>query len=77
MSGGPACNCGERAKPIADRAWVVWQYRVACSAFNGYRAESSNYSGVVCWSCKRVWRTAARYVDRLPTGKLEDAFKKG
>lgn len=65
MSGGYACNCSEREKPVKDREWVVFIRRANRSAFNGYRRTPSDYSGVFCKSCGAVWRTNARYVDEL------------
>jgi hypothetical protein len=38
------------------------------SAFNGYRRTPSDYSGLVCRSCGRVWRTKADYVSLVKDG---------
>lgn len=65
MSGGPACGCPERRKPLEDRAWRIRQYRHNNSAFNGYRHTSSDYSAMACEACRANWRTKAGYVDRL------------
>lgn len=65
MSGGPACSCEERQKPIKERRWVVTQRCCNHSAFSGGRPVPSDYSEVWCLSCQRAWRTTARYVDDL------------
>lgn len=65
MSGGAACRCPEREKPVSERAWVVTKYKYNESAFNGYHITSSDYSTVRCDECHRSWRTAAAYVEEL------------
>lgn len=56
MSGGQVCKCRPR------RLWII-QYQCNHSAFNGYRWTPSDYSTVICRTCKTVWRTKAAYVD--------------
>ncbi len=65
MSQGVACKCPERAKPTADRAWSVVQYKCNHSAFSGYHETDSDYSAVQCSKCDASWRTKAKYVERL------------
>ena len=48
-------------------SWAVVQYRGNASAFNGYRWQPSDYSGIRCNACGRYWRTRAAYVDDLPS----------
>jgi hypothetical protein len=72
MSGGEACKCGERKKPLHERRWRVLQRKYAYSAFNGYRYTPSDYSCVHCRECGRKWRTKAAYVDDLRDGKDTD-----
>lgn len=62
MSGGRRCACGlEHA--------VVSQRNCNHSAFNGGRHAFSEYSAIACTQCGWVWRTKARYVERLPDGE--------
>lgn len=65
MSGGTACKCEEASKPIAERKWRVHTYRTNYSAFNGYKATRSDYSGLECDRCGMSWRTKAAYVEQL------------
>ena len=60
-----SCKCEERKKPIQDRAWVVLAYKSRCSAFDGYRTMSSDWSEVGCLRCRARGRTKARYVGKL------------
>ena len=69
MSGGPACHCDERKKPIKERKWAIWQYKHNRSAFNGYHKTSSDYSQLFCASCQMTWRTKADYVMLLKFGE--------
>lgn len=62
MSGGTVCKCPESKKPIAERAWVVYQRNQRCSAFDGYRVMYSEWSAVGCNKCSACWRTKAPYV---------------
>lgn len=68
MSGGNACQCAEREKPLRERAWVVLQRWCNHSAFNGYRYTPSEWSALMCRECHASWRTKAKYVDELPDG---------
>lgn len=56
-----SCTCSGKT---ADRRknWRVRFRNVNYSAFNGYHATISDYSGLVCQLCERVWRTKAAYV---------------
>jgi hypothetical protein len=63
---GNVCTCPESRKPPAERRWEVTQRRCNHSAFAGYRRTPSRFSAVRCAGCRRIWRTAARYVDLLP-----------
>jgi hypothetical protein len=65
MSGGYACHCEERDKPIAERAWFVTQRRCNHSAFSGYHYTPSAWSTIRCPVCRTVWRTKASYVNQL------------
>lgn len=65
MSGGKACACPEKKKPMDQRVWHVLQWRSNHSAFNGYHHTPSNYSSVQCAACGAVWRTNAPYQDVL------------
>lgn len=69
MSQGIACRCGEHKKPVKERRWVVLQRNQRCSAFDGYRVMSSDYSCVQCHICGTCWRTKADFVNTLPNGK--------
>lgn len=48
-----------------ESEWLVVDYMVNRSAFNGYRQTPSAYSAVRCLRCGSVWRTKAAYVSRL------------
>jgi hypothetical protein len=65
MSGGDACDCPERKKPVRERNWVVRDWRCNHSAFSGYKWTPSDYSAVECLKCGKWWRTKAKYVDLL------------
>ena len=68
------CKCDERKKPVAERNWLIWQYRCHHSAFNGYHRTPSEYSTVSCEApgCNAVGRTKAAYVDELyALGKIK------
>lgn len=73
MSGGAACQCSEKAEPIAaapgsnrpGRLWRVIQRLCNHSAFNGYHRTFSLYSSLICLRCGAVWRTKAGYVAQL------------
>jgi len=60
-----SCKCAERKKPVAKRAWRVMQRKCNHSAFNGYHWTPSDWSHVVCLSCRASGRTKAKYVDEL------------
>lgn len=60
-----SCHCPERKKPIEQRNWFVWQYKMRCSAFDGYHPMTSDYSTVYCRSCQALGRTKAAFVDEL------------
>lgn len=75
MSGGTACRCPERKKPVKDRNWVITQYRCNHSAFNGYHYTPSDYSTIHCLGdrCPGCWRTKANYVFELArAGKVRE-----
>jgi hypothetical protein len=67
MSGGTAC----REPRLHREKWYVPAGRrnVNVSAFSGYRTRWSDYSDVICEVCPALWRSKARYVDDLPTGR--------
>lgn len=69
MSGGKACDCGEAAKPVEERAWLVSQRHCNHSAFNGGRRTWSAWSAVHCLECRAYWRTRAHYVGALADGR--------
>lgn len=83
MSGGQACQCGEKREPIKTEAgsnrpgrmWRVWNYRCNYSAFNGYHRTPSDYSLIGCLACGAMWRTKAPYVDSLPQITEEERSK--
>ena len=66
------CHCPERRKPIAERNWGVVQRNSRCSAFDGYHVRNSDYSSVVCLSCRATGRTKAAFVNQLPDITLKD-----
>lgn len=70
MSGGTSCKCEESKKPVAERAWFVYQRKCNYSAFSGYAYTPSAYSGIKCPKCRAIWRTTAGYVDQLKDGSL-------
>lgn len=75
MSGGDACQCPERKKPVKERNWVVRQYMCNHSAFNGYHYTPSDWSSINCRECRHVWRTKAAYVfqlEHVPYGEDPD-----
>lgn len=59
------CRCEESRKPVTERAWRVIDRYVSHSAFNGRQQAASSSSKVRCLSCHDVWRTSAKYVDKL------------
>ena len=71
MSGGTACHCDEREKPVRERNWRVVQRCCNHSAFNGYHYTPSEWSAIFCRSCRALWRTKADYVCLLPDGRIE------
>lgn len=70
MSSGIACNCGEKRKPVKQRAWIVFARKHNHSAFNGYHYTPSDYSAVRCLNCHAHWRTKAAYVEDLEDGTI-------
>lgn len=60
------CHCAERAKPVHERAWVVFQRGCHRSAFAGYHLTRSRWSTVTCLKCCACGRTKASYVALLP-----------
>ncbi len=71
MSGGPACSCPERKKPVRERNWMVTQRHYNTSAFNGYSETPSRYSTVWCLSCRIHWRSKANYVNHTPNAPAD------
>lgn len=69
---GFGCHCLERAKPVAERNWIVTQRHVSYSAFNGYHAKYSDWSTVRCLSCGGHGRTKAKFVDKVRDGVWRD-----
>lgn len=61
MSGGNKCKCNHRK-------WEVLHYKHNHSAFEQpkYAEHYSEYSTIICKNCGSVWRTKAKYVDKLP-----------
>lgn len=74
MSGGEACKCPERQKPIRERLWECWDYKCNHSAFNGYHWTPSDYSAVFCTVCEKLWRTKAGWASEIHQGR--DSAKK-
>jgi hypothetical protein len=72
MSVSFSCHCPERRKPIAERNWGVYQRYCNFSAFSGYHQTPSDYSGVVCLSCRATGRTKAAFVSALPDITMKD-----
>ena len=68
MSGGTACHCAERKKPVAERLWECRQYKSNHSAFNGYHFTSSDWSSVHCAVCGALWRTTALWAGMIHQG---------
>lgn len=66
MSGGRACRCEQRAKPLADRMWRLTAWKENFSAFNGYCQQRSNYSELICLTCGARWRTRSDAISGLP-----------
>ncbi|WP_321367643.1 hypothetical protein [uncultured Desulfuromusa sp.] len=62
------CHCEERKKPVHERNWVVLVRHCHYSAFSGYHKTPSDWSTVLCKSCRAVGRTKAKYVDQLKDG---------
>lgn len=67
MSQGYSCKCPQKRVPIERRRWGVVQRHCRCSAFDGYREMTSDYSAVICLQCGMVWRTKAAFVEALPS----------
>lgn len=67
MSKGMKCNC-------TNPSWIVVHYKHNHSAFETpkYSAHLSRYSTIMCQNCGHVWRTKAKYVDKLPIKGEED-----
>ena len=65
----PVCKCEEQGKPIEKRNWVIIDYKCNYSAFNGWKYTPSDYSSVNCGACGAIWRTKAKYVNRLKLKK--------
>lgn len=71
-AGGNGCKChGPHCLRMAK--WVVVQRLCNFSAFNGYKYQASDYSGVRCLRCGQFWRTKAKYVYRLRNATGEEA----
>lgn len=70
MSQGISCKI-KAHRPF----WYVTQRNARCSAFDGYRVMSSDYSCVRCPICPAAWRTNAKFVDDLP-GTAPDGWVK-
>ena len=68
MSGGLACRCDERKKPVSERLWECWAYKHNRSAFNGYHYTSSDWSSVFCTVCHALWRTTAMWAGLVHQG---------
>lgn len=66
MKGGISCKC---SKTIEERRknWEIVNYKCNYSSFespkNGYHP--SDYSDLKCKKCSAMWRTKAKYVDKL------------
>lgn len=75
MSGGHACNCEERRKPVKQRNWRVLVRKCNYSAFAGYSWTPSDYSAIRCMSCRQVWRTKASYVDLIHDATQEERLR--
>jgi hypothetical protein len=69
MSGGVACACVERFKPMKDRRWVVLYRCCNYTMLSDWERVPSVCSSVSCQVCGRIWRTKAKYVRRLPDGE--------
>lgn len=65
MAASFSCKCPERKKPVSERKWVVLQRLSHHSAFSGYHRTPSDYSTVLCESCRAVGRTKANFVTEL------------
>jgi hypothetical protein len=68
-----ACTCPEHGKPVADRNWVITQYKYTDFVNNaGHFRRPSNRSEILCKECKALWRTPSQYVEILHAqGKIE------
>ncbi len=76
MSGGKACCCEE---PFKERMknWVIRHYKHNHSYFNaGPRGAEypSDYSTIFCKKCHQLWRTKAKYVEKLTIEEWEWGF---
>lgn len=59
-----SCNCPERDKPAADRAWEIEHYK--CDfAPPTYKRKKTKSSTVACKACGVRWRSSAGFVDEL------------
>ena len=65
MSISFSCKCGERKKPVIQRAWEIIDYKCNYTSFNGGHYTPSAYSCVHCLECRACGRTKAAYVDEL------------
>ena len=80
MSGGDACKCTERKKPIGERMWECWHYKCNFSAFNGYcstRTVSSAAYSSACtsttWCIPPISSYYAAFNDNAPCGTASSA----
>lgn len=70
-----SCRCPERAKPVAERRWVVLSRQRHYSTFSTGRRHGGTYtpySSVVCLSCRACGRTKAAYVSQLRDATPEE-----
>lgn len=67
MSASFSCHCPERKKPVQDRNWVVMARQCNYSHFEAPKGQwhSSDWSTVVCLSCRACGQTKAKYVSQL------------
>lgn len=70
MSGDP-CNC----QPPDRSNWRIATYKGNYSAFSGYRFTPSDYSEIICLTCRRSWRTKAKYVSSLKSATHEEKLR--
>lgn len=74
MSGGEACKCEEKNKPVLERAWRVLQRLSNRSAFNGGHYTPSDWSAICCLRCRASWRTKATYVYSLKDASPSERY---